>query len=120
KNHLHDLAELAVVAASQLARAVFLIATADDDFAIGHLVQVGDTAPQRGFAAAALADHPQRFAWLHLEADIIHRLDLADGPAQQARTVQRKILLEVPDLKDGTGGVLYRHLIRLRSLHRTE
>ena len=56
----------------------------------------GAAAPaERGLARAALADHAQRLALAHREADAVHRLDVADRPPQQA-ALDREVHLDVP------------------------
>src|SRR5699024_3122671 len=40
------------------------------------LVQPGDTPGQRGFAAPGLADETERFAFAHVEADAVDRVDV--------------------------------------------
>ena len=62
------------------------------DGAAARLDQAQDHAPERGFAAAALADDTQRFTGRETEADIIDRAQRAD---RAARTGAPEFLVEV-------------------------
>src|SRR5215467_14844477 len=65
-----------------------------------RLEQPQHGARHRRLAAPALADEPQRLAFVDLEADPVDRVDLPDGAADDA-SLDGEMFLEVGDLQHG-------------------
>src|SRR3954471_23877233 len=65
----------------------------------GRLDQAQHGARDGGFAAAALADHPERLALADRKRDAVNRINLSDGAAQQA-LFYRKMFLKIHRLQD--------------------
>ena len=80
------------------------VAPREGDGARGGLDQPNDAAPERGLAAAALADEAERLAVLDVERDAVERLDVLARAPEQPRP-DREMFLEVSDFEE-------RHLTR--------
>src|SRR5204863_8696327 len=74
-----------------------------------RLDQAHDGAANRGLAAPALADQPQRLGRADREAHAVDGVDVADGAAQQA-LAHGKVLAQSRHLEHGHAGL--RHLVR--------
>ena len=110
EDHAHvaaHLVELLVVELDHIDASQVRIA--EEDIALGGRDGAQDHASGGCFAAAAFADEPQCFAFVHLQADIVDGFDITDGAFEEAAT-DREVLLEIVDLEKrgwrwGRGGV---------------
>ena len=103
ENHLHLATQRSELARPQLAdldhRAV---PHAHEDFARRRLDGPQDAPRRRGLAAPALAHQPQRFAFVDVEADAVHRPDVPDRPLQES-LADGKQLLQAGDAEQRIG-----------------
>jgi hypothetical protein len=97
EDHLHPAAERAEI----LLREAGDVLAVEDDLAARRLVQPEDGAPDRGLAAAGLADEPEGLAPSDGEADVVDRLDVADVPVEQDAALDREPDPEVLDFDEG-------------------
>ena len=96
---LEDDLELATNASHLFAVEARDVAAIRDDRARSRLDQLQNRARQSRLPAARLADEPERLALLHLEIDAVDRMDLTDGPLENALS-DREVLDEVLDPQD--------------------
>ena len=79
---LEDYLEVAPERLHRLPRPALHLLAEHDDAALG-VDQAQECKAERRLAGSRFAHHPQRLAAPHLNVDAVHRLDVADGPAQQ-------------------------------------
>jgi hypothetical protein len=73
----------------------------EDDRAFGRLQQLQDAVAGRRLTRAGLADEPERLAGMHIERDVVDRLDVVDRPVDEDTLLDREVLLEVLDDEQG-------------------
>src|SRR5262249_38325813 len=71
------------------------------DSACGRLDETQYSAPDRGLAATALPDEPQRLPRADSEADIVDRVDEGNGASQET-LAHREMLFKACDLQYGS------------------
>src|SRR5215471_11631856 len=99
KNDLHVAAERTQFAAGQYGRVLAL----EPDLAGSRFDKAQDAAAGRGFAAAGLADEPQRLAAADIEADAVDGMHAFDRARQQS-ALDRKMLNQVLDPQQRLSG----------------
>src|SRR6516225_4745476 len=83
------------------------VATAEEDTALGRMLQREHQPRGRGLSAYALADQAQRLAASQNEVDAVDRLHGAEPPAEDAAG-EREVLRESACLEHDVAGVVCR------------